>query len=241
MIEITVLQFEFTVGDGGGEHESAALDAVGDDAMFASDQFIDAFNANFRGAMTDDFGTHLVEQIGTVHDFRFAGGADEDGFTLGQGGGTHDIDRAQDGWALRPAEVHTAAFQPAAHFTDDVAVFRAEFRAELLQAAHVQIHRPITDGTTARDRDDRLAALGEQGSEHADGSPHRFDDVVAGFAHRFIGHFKIQIAVECRAISHGCGGFMAKDMATQLTDELGHGVDVGKTRNTFENRLSLGH
>ena len=236
-----MFEFQFAVGDGGGDHEGAALDAIGNDAMLAADQLVNAFNANLRRAMAGDLRPHFIEEIGTVHHFRFAGRADENGLSLGQRGGAHDVDGAEDRRALRPAEIHTAAFQAAAHFADNVAVLSAELRAELLQTANVQIDRAIADGAPSGDGNDRLAALGQQRPQHADRGPHRFDDIVAGLAHRFIGDFKIEIAVERGAIAHRCVRFMAEDMATQLTDELGHRVEIGKAGNALQNRLSLGH
>ncbi len=37
MIGVAVAEFEFAVGHGGGDHERAALDAIGNDPMFRAD------------------------------------------------------------------------------------------------------------------------------------------------------------------------------------------------------------
>jgi hypothetical protein len=67
------------------------------------------------------------------------------------------------GRPLRPAEVHRVPLEPPARDgADDVAVLVAEFRAELFQPARMQVDRPIADRAPARDRDDRLPALGQQ-------------------------------------------------------------------------------
>ena len=105
------------------------------------------------------------------------------------------------------------------HFADDVAVFGAEFRAELLQAADVQIDRPVADRASAGDRDDRLAALGEQRAEHADAGAHRLDDVVAGLALLLVGDFDVERAVERGPVGDAWSSrLVAIDVATQLAD-----------------------
>ena len=242
MIEIAVLQFQFAVGDGGGDHERAAFDPVGDDPMLGAGEFVHALDADFRRAVALDLGAHLDEQLGAIRNFRLARRADQDRLSLRQRGGAHDVDRPQHGRPLRPAEIHPAALEPAADFADDVAVFGAEIGPELLQAADVQIDRPVADGAAAGNADDRLAALGQQRPQHADAGPHRFDDVVAGLARRFVLNLDIQRAVQRRARRFaGLRRLMAIDVAAQLADELGHRIDVAKARDALEGGFALGH
>src|SRR4051812_395822 len=140
-----MLEFELAVGDRSGDHERAALDAIGNDSVFAPDEIVNAFDANLRRAVAFDLRAHLDQQFSTVEHFRLTGGADENGFAFSERRGAHDVDRTENRRALSAAEVHLAALQPAAHFADHVAVFDAELGPELLQPPNVQIYRPIAD------------------------------------------------------------------------------------------------
>ena len=197
VVEVAVLQFQFAVGDGGGDHERAALDAVGDDAVLAARRASRRLRCGppaCRGRVI--FAPILLSSSAQSDDFRLAGRAHEDGLALGQRGRAHDVDRAQHGRALRAAEVHPAALEPPAHLADDVAVLGAELRPQLLQPADVQVDRPVADGAAAGDRDDRLPALGQQRPQHADAGPHRLDDVVAGLALLLVDDLDVQRPVE---------------------------------------------
>src|SRR5262249_11681566 len=149
MIEVTVFQFQFAVGHGGGDHESAAFDAVGNDAMFDALELVHAFDADFRRAVAANLGAHFVEHIGAVQDFGFAGGANEYGSPFGHRRGAHPFDRPKSRRTLGPPEIHAAAFQLPPDIADDVAVFSAELCTEFLQAADVKVHRPIADRAPA--------------------------------------------------------------------------------------------
>lgn len=106
----------------------------------------------------------------------------------------------------------------------------------------MEIDGAITDSATTGNTDDGLAALGEERAENADAGAHGFDDVVAGFALAFIADFDIEGAVEDRATGDALAGWIvAEDIATELTNELGHGIDIRKSGNTVEGGFPLGH
>lgn len=110
VIQITVFELEFSIGDGSGEDECAAFDAVRYNAVLGADEFIDAFYADFGGAVAFDVRAHLNEQLGAVGNFGLARSADEDGFALRERCGTHYINGSKDGWSLSATKIHSAAF-----------------------------------------------------------------------------------------------------------------------------------
>ncbi len=230
VIEIAVFQFEFAIGNGGGDDKRAEFDAVGDDPVLAASELIDAFDLHFRRAFAGDFRAHFLEHIGAVDHFRLAGGADEDGFALSERGSAHDVNGAKHGRPLSAAEVHAAALEAltAGDFADDVTPFGAKFSAELLKAPDVKIHGAIANCAATGDGDLGASAGGNQGPQNADRSAHRLDDVIAGMRWFEIGDFNVQ-----RSIAH--------HMAAQFANELDHGVDVGKPRHAMEARPAFGH
>ena len=242
VVEVAVLQFQFAVGDGGGDHERAALDAVGDDPVLGRRQPVDALDPDLRRAVTLDLGAHLVQKVCAVRHFRLARGADQHGLALRERGGRHDVDRAQHGRALRAAEVHAAPLQAAADLADDVAALGAELGAELLEPADVEVDRAVADRAPAGDADDRPPALGQERPEHADAGAHRLDDVVAGLDDLLVGDLDVEVAVEGRAVAHARVGdrVVAVERDAQLAEEPDHRVDVGQARHALERGLALG-
>ena len=222
VIHVAVFQLHFAIGNRGGDHEGAAFDAVGDDAVLAADEFFDAFNPNLGCAVTFDPRAHFIEHLSAVGYFWLTRRTDEYGFAFGKRCSAHDIDGAKNGWPLRAAEIHPAAFQSSAHLANDVAAFGAEFCPEFLQTADMKIDRPIADRASAGDGNNLLSALGKQRSQDADAGAHGLDDVVAGLALGFGDDLDVQRPVQGRAVNDAGDRVAAIDHAAQLADELGH-------------------
>ena len=107
-------------GDSCGYDVGSGFDAVGDDFVFRSVQFGDAFYADDAGAGAGDFRAHFQEEVSEVDNFGFARGVLDDGFSVGEHGGHQDIFSAGDGDAI---EDDARAFESVGRGGFDVAVF----------------------------------------------------------------------------------------------------------------------
>ena len=74
MLHSRPLEFEVSIGDGGGHHKGTGLDAIGNDAMLGAMQRFDALDVDLWGALPGDSRPAGVEVVGEVNDFGFAGG-----------------------------------------------------------------------------------------------------------------------------------------------------------------------
>src|SRR5437762_1118178 len=111
MIQAAVLDDDYTVGDGGGHHEGAGLDTIGDDGPLAAVKLLNALDGDSRRALTRDPGPAGVEVVGQVNDFRLARRGLDDGRTLGHGCGHHDVTYAQHARPEWSAQEHLAALE----------------------------------------------------------------------------------------------------------------------------------
>src|SRR5271170_3182250 len=106
----------------------------------------------------------------------------------------------------------------------------------------MQVHRAIADHAPARIADNRLAALGQQRTKHADAGPHGLDDVVIGPAAALVHYFNVQWSIKGRPVPGDlAAGFVAVDVAAQLADEFVHRVDVAEARHAFEGAFAFSH
>ncbi len=152
---------DFAVGGGGGDGKGGGFDAVGNDLVFRAVQTLDAGHGDGGAARAGDFRAHGVEEIGEVHDLRFAGGAFDDGHAFGQHGGHHDVGRAQDGRAGASAQKQIRALELLGAGVD-VAAFDSNFRAQGLQALEMEVDGARADDAAARQGDHGLAQPAQQ-------------------------------------------------------------------------------
>src|SRR3546814_8276327 len=68
-----------------GHEEGAGLDAIGDDAMAAAVQALDAVHDDAPGTRAFDVRTHLDQAVGTVDDLRLPCRVLDHGGSVGQG------------------------------------------------------------------------------------------------------------------------------------------------------------
>ena len=123
-----------------GDEEGAGFDAVGDDLVLRAVQFLHAFDDDAPRAGAFDLRAHRVEEIREIHDFRFGGGAVDDGDAVGEHGGHHDIVGAEHGRAELPRKLIALPLKcPGEDF--HVAVLDSDARAESFEALQVQIDR----------------------------------------------------------------------------------------------------
>src|SRR5271157_412525 len=219
---------EIASGHGGGEDESARLNAVGNDAVLGALQMADSFDANGGRAGAFDAGSHLVEQGGEVGDFRLAGAVLENGFTFRESGGHQQVFGASDGDSVE----HDLGALEALGAGFDVAVFLRDPDPELLESFDVQINGTSADGASSGKRDAGAAAAGDQRSEHERGGAHGLDQFVRSFRGSKVG------AVDGGAV---LGASVAEfDFGAHGGQQIARGLNVADLRNVFEDDGLIG-
>src|SRR5574341_1241981 len=168
VLAVAVGDGKLAASDGGGNEESAGLDAVADDAVLRPTQALDTANTNGGGAVAFDLRPHRSQQPRQVGDLRLAGGVFQNRFTFGQAGGHHQVLGAGNADLV---EEDVGAAQ-AVGAGEDVAVLDFERGAQPLQRFQVQINRTRPDGTAARQRNARLAAARQQRPQRQHRSAH---------------------------------------------------------------------
>ena len=198
-------------------------------------ELVHAFDADLRRAMARDFAAHLDEHSAQSETSGSQRGAD--------GTVSPSASAAAHMTLMRPRTVGPwprrgtsgtlrAGRGPRRRYCR----FRCGTRAELLQARGREVDRPIANRASAGDRDDRLAALGQQRPEHADAGPHRLRRCRNGLRTAFIAITSISSG----PIQPAAGrpprprfGLMAINMTPQLADEL---VSSNRCRSAGERR-----
>src|SRR5712691_6465131 len=150
-----------SAGQGAGDEESASFDPVGNDAVLRAVQLAHAVDANGGGAGALDARSHLVQQVGEVGDFGFAGAILQHGFAVGQGSSHEQVFSTGHGnfveYDVTAPEAVSGGF--------DVSVILGNFRAELFQSLDMKVDGASADGAASWQRDSRAAAAGDQGAE----------------------------------------------------------------------------
>src|SRR5438270_1537166 len=149
---------EVASSHGAGNDEGASLDAIWDDSMLGTIQLGDTLHADGGRTSAFDAGSHFVEQIGEVGDFRLARAVLQNRLTFGQGGSHQQIFGS--GYCDF-VEGNFSAFEAGgAGFY--VAVFLRDLRAQLFEAFDVEIDGASADRASTGERDPRSSAAGNQ-------------------------------------------------------------------------------
>ena len=119
----------------------------------------------------------VLEEIGEVNDFRFAGGAFNLRHAFGERGGHHDIGGAKDGGTGAAAQKYIRAGQLLGAGVD-ITVFHADFCAERFKALEMKIDGPRADDATARQGNGGVAQTAKQRAHDANGAAHFADEIV---------------------------------------------------------------
>ena len=91
MLGNDIFDKDLTAGGGHSSHVGSGLDLVGNDAIAAAGKAVYAADLDGVGAGTLDVSPHGIEEVGKVYDVRLLGGVVDDGDTVGQHGGHHNI------------------------------------------------------------------------------------------------------------------------------------------------------
>ena len=152
--------------DRASDEERAGLDSIGNDVVFGAMQLGHAFNDQTPRASTLDLRAHLVEEIGEIDDFRFGGGAFDHRGAFGENGRHQDVIGSKNGRAELSAKIDDRAGK----FRREhlyIPVFHTHRRTERFEALEMQIDRAVANDAAAWERDGRLFAASQQGTQHA--------------------------------------------------------------------------
>ena len=171
-----IRQAHFPAGRGAGRHIRARLDLVGDDAVRAAVQALDALNADGIRAGAANVGAHGVEEIGKVDDVRLARRVLDHGAAARKRRRDDDVHRRADRDLI---QIYLCPAQAAVRRVGiDKAVFHLDVRAHRGHALDVLVDRP----------DAEVAAAGHGRLGRAEAAEHRADEIVrrADLAHQVI-------------------------------------------------------
>ena len=169
----------------GSDHRAqvgAGFDPVGQDAVRRDRrmQSIHALDPNSAAAMAFDARTHRDQQFGQVADFGLLGRVLEQGLTIGQRGGHHQVLSTGD----RDHVGGDAGSAQASGLGQDVTVLDADLGTHRLQALDVLVDRPRADRAAPGQRYPRVSTAREQRAQHQDRSTHGLDQIVGRFGRR---------------------------------------------------------
>src|SRR5690554_528088 len=91
MTRDNVLDHHITAGDRGGNHKSASLDAVGNNAMIRPPTLPATGNPYSSRSGTPDHHSDFIEKVSQIDNFRLPGHIFDDGGSLRPSSGHHDI------------------------------------------------------------------------------------------------------------------------------------------------------
>ena len=131
-------------------------------------QLFHALDDYLVGARALDLRTHRHEEFREIHDLWLARGVFDDGLTVGQRGGHHEILGAGDRDGF---EIQARALQPVGPRAD-IAALDVDLRAHGLQSGDMNVHGPRTDGAAAGQRYVGLAETRQQRAEHENRRAH---------------------------------------------------------------------
>jgi hypothetical protein len=126
------------------------------------------------GARALDLRAHGDEEICQVDDFGLASGVLEDRLAVGERRRHHQIFSARDSHRVE----HEAGALQLRRARPDVTPFDSDIRAHRLQAGHVNVHRPRTDGAATRQRYIGAAEARHERPEHENRSTHGLHELV---------------------------------------------------------------
>ena len=169
-----VLDAHVSRRDGAGNQVGAAFDAIGQHLVVHAREALHALDDDAIGTGTVNVRTHGDQEIGQIYDFRFARGILEHRLAVGEAGGHHQIFGAGDGHGL---EHQPRTLEPL-RARADVAALDVYVRAHRLQAGHVDVDRPRTDGAAPGQRHVGAPEAREQRPEHQDRGTHGLDQLV---------------------------------------------------------------
>ena len=204
------------------DHEGTRLDAVRDDGVLAAAQLGTALDGHLRGARAPHAGPHARQHARQADVLRLARRVLEHGRPLGERGGHHELLGRPHGGEVE----HDLRAAQALRLGLHVALADAEPRAELLEAAQVEVDGPRADGAAAGGGDARVAKAGEERPQHEEGGAHRLHQLVGRLAARD----------RARLDHHLVPVGALRDARAQVLEHLDRGAHVGERRHVPHHR-----
>ena len=171
-----IRQAHFPAGRGAGRHIRARLDLVGDDAVRAAVQALDALDTDRIRTGAANVRTHGVEEVGKIDDVRLTRRVLDHGAAARKRRRDDDVHRRTDRVLI---QIYLCPAQAAVRRVGiDKAVFHLDVRAHRGHALDVLVDRP----------DAEVAAAGHGRLGRAEAAEHRADEIVrrADLAHQVI-------------------------------------------------------
>ena len=156
-MRLAICEQQISAGDGSGDKEGAAFDAIRNDSVRCAVQARDALYAKSGGAHTFDFGAHSNQEFGEIGHFGFERGILEDGLAFGQNRCRQNIFSAGNS-DFRETECCAAQ---ALNARFHIAVFHLNLRAEFFESLDVNVDGTGADGASARKRNACVTEAGD--------------------------------------------------------------------------------
>ena len=218
---------EHDVAAGGcnSAQKGAGFNPVCDHLMRAAVQTFDALNADAARAVAFDVRAHLDEHFGQVANLRFLRCVFKNGFAFGQCCRHHQVFSARHGHHVGADAATLQAPGASWQFGQHVAMLDGNLGPHGLQALDVLVHRPGTDGASARQRDRGMAKTRQQRAQRQHRRAHGFHQLVGRLgraqASRIQRYRAPRLGVALRRHAH-------------VADQLEHGGNVLQPRHIFK-------
>src|SRR5690606_13302889 len=170
-----IFYFHPATGRSGRHQVGSGFDPVRQYVVVASVQALHAIDFNGCSTVAFDIGAHSDQTLGQIHHFRLAGRVFEDGFTLGQRSGHHQVFGTRYGDRIQE---NVGALQPAIGLGLDVAILHLDIGTHHFQTVDVQVYRAGTDGTATPQGDFGFAKMSYQRAKHQYRCAHGFHQLV---------------------------------------------------------------
>src|SRR5262249_52329155 len=219
---IAVGQRQIAAGQHRRNHKRARFDAVRNDAMPGAVQLVNALNPYGVRACALDFGAHLGQERRQIHDLRLARAVFHDGFTLGEGGGHHQVFCSSNGDLVKSNVPAVQALRAGL----DIAVLLSDGSPELLETFDMQVNGTGADGAASRLGDPGATQARDQRSQDERGGAHGL--------HQVISSFRIDEIVAGNGGAVRGASVAEFDLGAHGDQQVALGLDVADVGNVFQ-------
>src|SRR6056297_3280578 len=170
-----ILQLDPTAGCSGSHQVGAGFNTVWQHVVMATMQALNTVDLDSGGTVAFDVRAHGDQALGKVNNLRLAGRVFQDGFSVCQGSGHHQVLGAGYGDGIQE---DVGALQTTIGLGLDVAIFDLDLRTHHFQAVDVQVHRTTTDCTATWQGDFCFAEVSHQRTQYQDRGAYCFNQLV---------------------------------------------------------------
>ena len=225
MLGDDVLDQDVAAGGDRCGHVGTGLDLVGDGGVGAAVEGFDALDLDGVGARAGDVGTHGVQEVGQVHDVGLLGRVLDDGLTLDQAGGHHDVGSRAHTDHVQADALATQAILAGDHL--HVLLGLGHVRAQQAEALDVLVDGTGREGTAAGQGHMAPAVTAKLGTQQVVAGAHLADQIGVGLA---VGHI--------RAVDLHHAGLGPVNGGTHGAHDVQQDADVGDIGDIFDPALA---